>query len=150
MWDYKRQRKRVPPGDGSYRLTGVDVFKAITDLWRKHVSKDIYLEILALLKLDFETIELTQRQFSVLCAFIERYMFEQTRSHNIGLYTYQTSEPMLYSAPIDPEKGNCLKFNDVDDRERADLSTLQKLFDFDVNGDLIKFFTFIQTTHLKT
>jgi len=72
----------------------------------------------------------------VLCAFIERYMFEQTRSHNI--------------APIDPEKGNCLKFNDVDDRERADLSTLQKLFDFDVNGDLIKFFTFIQTTHLKT
>ena len=84
MWDYKRQRKRVPPGDGSYRLNGIDVFKAITDLWRKHVTKEHYQDILDLLKLDFENIQLTQREFSVLCAFIERYMFEQTRTSNIG------------------------------------------------------------------
>ena len=41
MWDYRRTRKRVPPSDSTYRLTGPDIYRAISELWRKHITKAV-------------------------------------------------------------------------------------------------------------
>ena len=80
MWDYKRNRKRVPPTDVSYRLTGGDVFRTLNELWRKNVAKEHYMSILDLLCLTEDKLELDQRQFIVLCALVERFMYEQNRT----------------------------------------------------------------------
>jgi len=61
-------------------------------------------------------------------------MFEQTKVANI--------------APINEESFHKkLKFNDVNEHEKADFYSFQKLYDFGVNENLIKFFQFIHSTH---
>jgi len=128
MWDFKRQRKRVGPSDSDYRLQGNDVYRAISELWRKHVTAAHYETILQILYLDEASIQLNQSEFIAFCGFVERFMFEENRAN-------------------DATNKKNIRFGTFNAHEMVDFCSMYKLSQFKINESLCSLFKFIQSTH---